>query len=714
MESCATRQYEEYKSLGGDPQDAQQAMIESFRGKAAIANKLSSWVKDAGGDPDAIIERVVGSQFAKFQITTADNNYVVMMGEESDGDDAARDFLDHVSRSNKWWPHLENFRRELKASSPLLESLRQNRNLAGPIVSGARTPERCVLFIRKCLEDLMNKAVLQDSDIHAFYETAKDAAAYDELALVLWLSTLNEIGKEASDKAFKSMLRRCAQEIRFAAVQRAVDAGRASEYDALCFVTRLGMVIDASSAGTSVSTSDISDLWAVVAVKPDGIVPFPRAKVEGRPRSSVETSMNHVNRMFSPFRSRARHVEEDAMIVTEVSPIEDKDRLAYLEMLARPEVMTCIWRNLFVQYVRAPNSVVGVKPSVNNEIRNCLCMLMALATVYLRHRNEPSSAALPLEKRSERDEARELEDNLVECVAVCEFLLPGCRQRLFDMDVTKSVRMVHVDEAAADAEAGAGEAAAAVVTCKMRLMKGVSQSSAIAYGIIMWAREGLLTNIVPENLKRTCLSYLEVLEAVAEKYVFWRDEILSLYADAYAHQIWERTSPDRHMQIESQLRLWYGTALISMVRLRCATRVVDVYRTRFAEHADLIDRAQVRTFVCTLLRVVRGACAPAFAVALLRLLHSPTVADVLRGGGARKVTLPIAAAIDAARDDVRRILASMPGALDTAALDRALGLPAGVTLLDSVRKEYDAHAAPRAPRTPHTPHAPPAPHAPHG
>lgn len=669
LESSARKSYEEFKSLGGDPQEAQLAMIESFKGQAAVANTLCSWIQFVGGDPDAIVERVTGAQFQNFQVTTADKVYMKMEAEEADDDndnESGTEFLSTVSRMDKWWSHLEKLRRE-HAGSALLEFLHTNRGLTGPIVAGARTPERCVAFIKKCIEGLMSKSVLQDSDIKAFYDVAKDAAAYDELTLVIWLSTLNEIAKEVEDGAFKSLLRRCAQEIRFAAVRRAVNTINTTEYDAQCFVTRLGQLIDVNSAGSSVPPEHIGNLWTLVSVDP-------KAATGIDTRKKSKEALDQIKALYAPLRPRVDVGDEAA--VKEVSPIADENRLSYLELLARPEVMTCIWKKLFVQSVRAPK-VVNKKADADEDVRNCLCMLMALATVYLRHRNEPSSAALPLEKQSERDEARKLEDNLIECVSVCEYLFTGCRQRPFDTEVEKAVLR----------RRSTCEAGPEPLTCKMRLLNGVSESSVIAYGIIMWAREGLLKNVVPEHLLKTCVSYLELLEAVAEKYVFWRDEILELYADAYAHQIWERTSLLRDINIESKLRSMYGSALVSMVRLRCATRVVDLYRTRFAEDTTLIDKAQVRTFVCHLVAIIQGECSPRFATALLQLLNCPTVLNVLTMDSVQKPTQAVQGSIIAARKDVHRILAGIPK-LATPEIDRELGLPQGTTLLSKVKKDY--------------------------
>lgn len=677
LETNGVDAYEEYGRLGGELLDAQEWMCNNFEGIGGIANKLASWVEVAGGKPDTVIEKVIGAHLTNgsFQTKLADQAFVNMTEAESQ---ALPALLNGIARSDKWWPYVKKLVAKGGVSSPLLEALRQHHSINDPAVAGAHTPARCLEVIKKTLEALMIKPVLRDADIREFYDASMAAATYDELTLVIWLRVLNEVSQDAKDEGFKVMLRRCMQDIRAKAVERAIEVGNASEYDALSLVTRLGILIDTHSAGVAVPERVMNDLWVLISVKDD----------EKRPGSTtgvVPPALQNINGLFAPLRpekclgtDNEVVVEDDAVV--EVSKIPNKARTAYLEMLCRPEVMKCIWKKLFVQSVRAPHVDSAIKADVNEDVRNCLCMLLSLATVFLRHKNDKASQReggtlslpLPIERLNERKEARKLEDNLLACVAVCEHLHPACRVRFFEDPFTNAFPAASV------------KAGTKALSCRVRLREGISESSVIAYGIVLWARDGLLTKIDLSKLLKSCVIYLELLEVVAEKYPLWREEIISLYADAYAHQIWpNKDDPHRNHAREMKLRGYYGNALQSMVRLRCATRVVNLYRERFAEN-DIIDAADVRTFVCGLVSLVNGQCSSTFGTALLRLLATPRVARVF----AHKPTVLSALKMwTEGKTRIQHLLSEMTPPT-TADRDPSLDDSDGATLLQNVKNLY--------------------------
>jgi TH1 protein len=662
LESDSVEAYEELARRGGDLEIARQKISEKYEGNAGIANRLASWLELAGGDPEEIIGSVVGSHLTNgtFQVKLADQAFTSISGSDK-GPSLA--FLNAVARSDRWWPYVKTLGATGRSGSVLLEALRHLHSASDDAAECCNTPKRCLDVIKTSLEKLMTKPVVTDADINAFHDLAVESATYDELTLVIWLRVLGDAAVDSQNVAVKSLLRRCSQLIREKAVQRAVEVGHASEQDALAFVTRVGILIDTHAAGIAVPPGLLTDLWSVVSARADG-------------KPTPATALKNVDTHFAPLRP-AKSLDEADDVASEdeepqeVSEIPDSKRAAYLGMLARPEVMKCMWKKLFVQSVRAPKGPFNVKADVDEPVRNCLCMLLALAAVFLRQSNgvfqsmtamTASPTVLPIEGMAQRRAVRELEDQLLTCVVVCEHLYPNVPARRFD-DLLSSLPSLPVktDEPK--------------TTLRARLKEGIFKSSVVAYGVVMWAREGLLTKIDPDKLAKSCVNYLELLELVAEQYPLWRDEIIELYADAYGHQIWAKTDADRNLSQESKLRGFYGNALQSMVRLRCATRVVELYRTRFAG-SDAIDTSDVRTFVSGLVQIVSGRCSPPFAAALLRLLATPRVAEVFRNA-------PTVQAAQKSHADalsrIRKIVSELP---------TEMAANSDATLLERVRKLY--------------------------
>jgi hypothetical protein len=74
-----------------------------------------------------------------------------------------------------------------------------------------------------------------------------------------------------------------------------------------------------------------------------------------------------------------------------------------------------------------------------------------------------------------------------------------------------------------------------------------------------------------------------------------REDVLKVFADAYGHQLYGKNDVKRAVDFEVRLRNLYGETLVCLPRLRMATKVVQVYRTRFTddENVDLFSYANL-------------------------------------------------------------------------------------------------------------------------
>jgi hypothetical protein len=93
----------------------------------------------------------------------------------------------------------------------------------------------------------------------------------------------------------------------------------------------------------------------------------------------------------------------------------------------------------------------------------------------------------------------------------------------------------------------------------------------------------------------TAIKYLALLEYGAERHVTMREDVLKVFADAYGHQLYGKNDVKRAVDFEVRLRNLDGETLVCLPRLRMATKVVQVYRTRFTddENVDLFSYANL-------------------------------------------------------------------------------------------------------------------------
>jgi hypothetical protein len=592
--------YEEFVAMGGDANEAHAAMANSFLGVAGMANDVAKWLRTAGGDPDETVKEVVGAHLTDgtFQVRTADQAFALMSASDA-GPPA---FINEVSRSPAYYEFVARLAARTAGSSALLEELRRRRSVTAGNASSVHSPEACVRAIVSAFEALMGKPVLQDADLVRFYEDCAVSATFDELTLVTWLRVLAEVGAKEEDPAVKALVRRCSQEIRVRAKAQAMKVANVAEHEALSFVTRLGVLIDSHAAGTMVPDGVLSDLWMVVSARGEG-------------KTATKRAVENLTQLFAPLRPAAAAggaggdggvvVAEGDDVVVEVSPIPDDRRAAHLGMLCEPEVMECMWRKLFTPPAGA---APGVKPDVDESVRDCMCMLLALASVHAEHRGDPSAPSsatlLPIDREAERKEVRALEDGLRKSVMICEDLYPGVMARRFVDPKCDPTRL-------------------------QRLKAGIEQSPVIARGIVLWAREGLLRGNDPSVLVVSSLSYLYLLEAAAERYPLIRRDVVEIYADTYAHEMWSKTAAGRIPKMEMELRHNCGRALLSMLRLRCASHVVDLYRERFT-CGDAIDLSYLRAFMTDLMGAITGPYSRPFITSVLRLLDAERMAAAFR------------------------------------------------------------------------------------
>jgi hypothetical protein len=450
------------------------------------------------------------------------------------------------------------------------------------------TPEKFVAGFVKLIENLVIRDTVSEEELLKFYDLAARRATYDEITLAVSLRLLAEIERTVHDQAMKNMLRRCAQEIRIFAVRIMVDVGRIPEDIALQFSARLAIAVDAAAAGVAVPKGVLSALTSLVSVE--------KAKAKTNFNQEVDT----LNVAYKKYLA----VEDD---MDEIVVVSDEHRVAHIAVLCHPEIYFAMTRKLFVQSARAPSAIPGQHVSPNDSVRDCFCMLVALATVALMNKNgkvvrsASGSGFSPELDSDSRAAERNLHKLLRECVVLLEQLV-GVYLRVFKKESS----------------------------AEMRLLKdGIEQSGVVAHGIVLWAREGLLTNVDSGRLLYNAVYYLELLEYVADRHPLLREDVLSLYADAYAHELWpDKTDPLRRADTEKTLRSYFSSALTSMLRLRMATRTVALYRSRFV--TSEIDPMYKRRFLEGVLRTVAPPYAATFAVELLELIAAPAMVDANR------------------------------------------------------------------------------------
>lgn len=596
-------------------------MVDSFVGVPCMANMLSSWMKIAGSksDADAVITTVLGDALAdgRFQIKTADAAF-------RDKPDEARPFLTEVASSDRWWASVERLRRGKGAAgaSPLLEALRVRREagLAGVEVVDDRVAPDVEMGEResegeagRCTQALfgfareMSRGPVSGAVVEKFFESCVESATFDDLAMVLWLRALADVARACENALVKQLMRRAAQRVQEACVAKAMRASPVSEKAGKDFVTKVGIVVSVHSAKVQgLEERVVADLYRVVDVIGNG-------------REVRKTEIKRLAKIYGPMRPKSAQEEEEGVDYA-VKPVSDMGkRVAYLELISSPEVMAMMWRKLFVRKVRLPEDPLNVAEDANEPMRNCICMLLALAAAFVRIRMKCGSlrAAELLESELEQKAVRYEEDIIVSCAAICSVLHPDSTARAFTEKASERLvpKTVGLSRGSYDSF----------------LREGIQKSEVAAHGIVMWAREGVTDSADADKLVKSCFRYVSLLELAADRWSSARGDVLQVFADAYGRVWWARTDSNRNLKIEDRFRVYYGKGLRSMIRLGYGVQAMDVYRKRFANDLN-IDPAQVRRFVSEVIDHVKLPFSRQFADSLLDLLDTKRVISSVRSG----------------------------------------------------------------------------------
>lgn len=588
LESGTADAYSRFIRSGGDAKHANALLSEKYEGIADMVNLASSWVDLAGGDGNALIDEAVKKLLmTSFSVTRADTAFTVC----TQGDEPPPAILDELNRSSTWKPVIQDLKAKHKSSS-LFYHLRQRDGMTDSEAAHLATPEKFIAGFVQLIDNLASRETIKAEDLHRFYDIAKRRATYDETTLAVSLRLLSEIGRAVSDPQMKDLLRRCAEEIRLYAKQTMVEVANHSEYVALQFTTRLAMIFETRTAGVTAPRGLLSAMCAVVSTD--------KAKLK-KGVEAYKEEIDTITRVYSPLRAEDDVMDVDAPIVS------DNHRAAYIDMLCNPEIFSGIVEKLFVQSVRAPNELPGRKAPVDTTTRDCLCMLLAMATVKIcENCTSRLGAGVTLPEKaqnsisSEKKAMRRLEETLRECVHVCEELYPGCWVRQFVKG-----------------------------TAVQTLKAGIETSPVIGRGIVLWAREGLFKDPDPSKLAKTAIHYLELLELVADRHPALRQDVMLVFADAYGYHLWVKSDVNRRVDVEEKLRTLYGKGLISLFRLRYATAVVKLYRKRFAGD-ESIDKSYLRTFITDTMNTIAPTYSAPFSAELLELLGHKRIIDAVK------------------------------------------------------------------------------------
>lgn len=658
FENGTAEAYSEFLKAGGTVSEANQSLVESFHGLPMMVNTLSRWTDMVGGNSSETVNNAIGTLFREnFQVRTADRAFDRIL-KNGDGTDTisvpsprsnARmmpDFLTQVAKAEQWQKIAEDpkFR-----SSVLVEQLRQFSGMTDEAVGWVQSPEGCVKSFSDLLDELIRKSTITADDLRHFYKVVADRATYDENTMTLTLRVIAGIRNEASDGDLKQMLRRCSQEVCNKAVQKAVANHGLTEGEAAKFTFTIATRVEIDASGVRVPDSLLADLWAVSTVK---------SSVARKSAVVVDKeAVKRIQELYGAFRVRDADGDEE---VLEISKIGESDRPTYLSALCNPYMLRCMDKKLFVQSFRAPYAEAGNAAPFNSEERGCLCMLVALAYTFQVMR-EPGGDGTSVGSwdSAERQRARKLEDILLLCVKSCAALYPQCWGRTFTetaetketaaketaAKATAAKETTAKEKAAKEATAkgtAAKETVAAMETAEAKetaeanethiavLRRGIEESLVVARGVVLWAREGLLSNPKPERLRTSAPWYIELLELVAERYVVLRHDVQEVFFDVYEHDLWNKTDAMRNSGMEEVIRRFYGKALVSLLRLQMGTDMINTYREKFASKNGVMEALYLREFVAEVVELISEPFSVPFAEALLGLLGEERVIGAFR------------------------------------------------------------------------------------
>ncbi|KAI0564286.1 TH1 protein [Gracilaria domingensis] len=541
-----------FASSGGDLNEACEALSQSYEGLPDMLRLLVEWI-DSYGNGTEVLEKA----FQTF--ITANEANIIPKLDDSLAKPGAKEFLASVVSSNRWNPVVSDMALRHKKSLLYDMLMREKRLKDADLNLTTVTSEPAfVKALQEQFSMFFNSSAGQTNvSLQNLFARVTALCSYDEHTLVVGTRFLSYMSRHASQQLTKGVYTRVGEEVRKAVIEKATTTTSVSEQEKKHELFRMFAMIDAAVAGAAISRNVVDALVNILV----------REGTKPSFENEIVTLAGIYGFLLGDIGASymSDMITDGSSIVDTTFGLSVKDKAFYIELLCHMEIVEGIMNATFSHYHRsyARERV----PDVGK--RKCLVLLLTYVEIFRTMPEKDIRGVLDNSslRESFRNSLMSGTERINIVIAACEACPPG----------TPWFKMKR------------GHAKTLVDAVSNPLM---------AYGVYMWACEGLKGSTDARALIKTAPKHLAFLQAVAETHVQLRPKILDV-----VHEAFVRDYDGLDITQIEDMRDMYVKYIISLTRIQMAPEVVEAFFEKWAGD-ERIDQAHLRRFVSGLLDTI--------------------------------------------------------------------------------------------------------------
>ncbi|CAN8064695.1 unnamed protein product [Agarophyton chilense] len=538
-----------FASAGGDLTEACEALSQSYEGLPDMLRLLLDWINSYGNGAQ-VLEKAFNTV-----ITTNEANIIPKLDDALTESDA-KEFLTMVISSDKWSSVISDMASRHKKSL-LYEMLMREKRLkdADLSLNTVKSSGEFVKALQEHFSIFFGSAAGQTcASVEALFTKVIALCSYDEHTLIVGTRFLCYMSRNAQKPLTRGVYKRVGEEVRKAVVGRAKKSTSISEQQKKYEVFRIFAMIDSAVAGAAINRS-VVDALVMILEKGD---------TEQNFEKEIGTLGGVYGFLFGDVGVTDMETDGQSIIDTTLD-FSINSKAFCIELLCHTEIVEGLMNAIFSHHHRS--YITDKIPNIRK--RECLVLLLMYIEMFRTMPEQDIRALLCNSslRESFRNSLKLGMERINTVVAACEACPPGTPWFKMKRGIASTL---------ADA---------------------VSNSS-MAYGVFIWACEGLKGSSDARALIKTAPKHLAFLQAVAENHIQLRPKIL----DA-VHEAFVRNYEGLDITQIEDMRDMYVNYIISLARVQMAPEVVDAFFEKWAGD-ERVDKAHLRRFVAGLLDTI--------------------------------------------------------------------------------------------------------------
>eukprot|EP00178_Gracilaria_changii_P006385 TRINITY_DN20_c0_g1_i2.p1 TRINITY_DN20_c0_g1~~TRINITY_DN20_c0_g1_i2.p1 ORF type:complete len:607 (+),score=95.77 TRINITY_DN20_c0_g1_i2:232-2052(+) len=571
-----------FASAGGDLTEACEALSQSYDGYPDMLRLLVEWI-DLYGNGTEVLEKA-------FQTVILSNEAnIIPKLDDSLAKPDAKEFLTTLVSSDRWGPVMSDMASRHKTSL-LYDTLMREKRLKDADLSldSAASEQVFLKAMKEQFSIFFGSSAGQSSvSLQNLFARIKALCSYDEHTLVVGTRFLCHMSRHAKQPLTRGVYKRVGEEVRKAVVENAISSTSVDEQEKKYEIFRLFAMIDAAVAGADINRSLVDSLANILA--------------SGSKTKSFQkeiTTLTSVYGFLLGDIGMSEFSNDGDSVMDTTFQYSVTEKLFCIELLCHMEIVEGIMNAIFSHRHRS----YTIDGAPNADKRKCLVLLLAYIEMFKTMPEKDIRGVLdrPSLRETIRNNIKSEAERINTVVAACEACPPGTPWFKMKRGIAKTL----------------------VDSVKNPLM---------AYGVYVWACEGLKGSSDARALIVTAPKHLAFLQAVAETHIQLRPKIL----DA-VHEAFVRDYEGLDITEIEDMRDMYIKYIISLTRIQMAPDVVDAFFEKWAGD-ERVDMAHLRRFVSGLLDTISLPFSAALEEKFSRLVKHTRVNSALDNETRRRI-----------------------------------------------------------------------------